>query len=128
MAYVKDLARDAWRMFGRRWQQIVAVEIAFKALGALLTTLGSSALLAWAVARSGGAAVTNTDLVRFVALPGTLVLLYVGAGGVLAFILAEQAALLAIINPDAPPTRTAGERVRAVAGAIVRVAGLAGLC
>src|SRR5262245_15997554 len=61
----REMMRGALRTLRESWQRVVVVEIVFKVLGFALGTAASAAVLAWVEVRSGGGAVTNTDLVRF---------------------------------------------------------------
>jgi len=71
-----EAIRDALRAFARNWRRVVIVEICFKLLATVLLAAASSAVLAWVQSRTARSAVTNVDLVGFLARPqGVLVIL-----------------------------------------------------
>ncbi len=121
-------AGEALRRFRRAWRRVIVAEIVFKISAALLATAGSAVMLRWVEARGGRGAVTNHDLVSFLTHPGSVALLLVTTGVAAAFVLLEQAVLLALLRPGGPAHAGFGARARAAGGAVQRVARLAVLC
>jgi glycerophosphoryl diester phosphodiesterase len=122
------MVREALKTFRASWRRVVAIEIVFKLLGFVLGVAASSAVLAWVELRSGGASVTNTDLVHFLTRPLSVVLLLVIVGGSATLVLLEQAVLLRILSGARIPRGSAREALRIVGATIGRVMRLAFVC
>lgn len=123
-----EMLREALRTFRAKWRRVVAVEIVFKLLALILGVAASSAVLAWVELRSGGAAVTNTDLVRFLTRPISILLVLLIAAGSASFVLLEQAVLLSLLGGGRLQRGSLGESARAAAATIGRVMRLAAVC
>jgi glycerophosphoryl diester phosphodiesterase len=120
-----EAIRDALRAFARNWRRVVIVEICFKLLATVLLAAASSAVLAWVQSRTARSAVTNVDLVGFLARPQGVLVILLLAGAAAAFVLVEHGFLLALLARDAPSYPTLGARIAAGAAAVTRVARLA---
>src|SRR5262245_10613430 len=123
-----EAVREALRTFRASWRRVVAIGIVFKVLGFVLGVAASSPALAWIELRSGGASVTNTDLVRFLTRPVSIVLLLLIVGGAATFTLLEQAVLLRILSGARLPRGSGRETLKVVAATIGRVMRLAFVC
>lgn len=123
-----EMLRDALGTFRAQWRRVLAVEIVFKLLALILGAAASSAVLAWVEIRSGGAAVTNTDLVRFLTRPASILLVLLILGGSASLVLIEQAVLLSVLGGGRLHRGSLRESLRAAAATIGRVVRLAAVC
>src|SRR4030095_2817224 len=122
------MLRKALRTFRAAWRRILAFEIAFKLIASVLGAAASAAVLAWVELRSGGASVTNTDLVGFLARPLSILLLVVIVGGAASLVFLEQAVLLSILGGGRLLRGSVRESFKAAAATITGVVRLAGVC
>jgi glycerophosphoryl diester phosphodiesterase len=123
-----EMLRKALRTFRAAWRRILAFEIAFKLIASVLGAAASAAVLAWVELRSGGASVTNTDLVGFLARPLSILLLVVIVGGAASLVFLEQAVLLSILGGGRLLRGSVRESFKAAAATITGVVRLAGVC
>jgi glycerophosphoryl diester phosphodiesterase len=90
------LARDVWRDFRRAWKPLVGFEAVFKAAAVLLGALGAGWIVGPLISSTGHAAVTNTEIVRFLLSPAGLAYLILIALSLMLATLIEHVGVIAI--------------------------------
>ncbi len=111
---ITDLARSVAGDFRRAWRALVRFEVLFKVFCTLLLVPATAWLLAALVARTGRAAVSNTDLVGFLLSPAGLLYAAVVGVGALALAQCEQAGLMSVAALNQSDRRLTTRRALAV--------------
>ncbi len=127
------LASSVSHDFRRAWRGLLVFELGFKLLEAWLLVPALGLLLSAALARSGRAAVSNTDILDFLLSPAGLVYAAVLGIVAVALLLLEQAGIMVIAAlsgcGERPPLRllpaVLGRTGRAIRLSAIKVAALA---
>jgi hypothetical protein len=89
------LVLDLWRDFWRAWRPLVAFEVAFKTAVVALGALGAGWIVGPLIGRTGHAAVTNTEIVRFLLSPAGIAYLVLFALSLMLATLIEHVGVIA---------------------------------
>jgi glycerophosphoryl diester phosphodiesterase len=121
-ASLRLLARDVRRDFRRAWKPLVAFEVAFKTAVVALGALGAGWIVGPLIASTGHAAVTNTEIARFLVAPAGIAYLVLIALALMLATLIEHVGVIAIA---ATPLRgravTVSETLAALAAVSLRL-------
>ena len=90
------LARDVWRDFWRAFRPLVVFEAVFKAAAFLLGAVGTGWVIGPLIASTGHAAVTNTEIARFLLSPAGIAYLVLIALSLMVATLIEHVGVIAI--------------------------------
>jgi glycerophosphoryl diester phosphodiesterase len=111
---VLDLCRDFWRA----WRPLVAFEVAFKTAVVALGALGAGWIVGPLIGSTGHAAVTNTEIVRFLISPAGIAYLVIFALSLMLATLIEHVGVIAIA---AAPMRGQAATARGTLAALAAV-------
>lgn len=95
-ASLRLLARDVWRDFRGAFQPLVAFEVVFKGAAVGLGAIGTGWIMGPLVASTGHAAVTNTEIARFLLSPAGAAYLVLVALSLMLATLLEHVGVIAI--------------------------------